>query len=82
MQIRPKPCRGLSAKEQTNTMLRGEPFDFWGKGGGWLENLEKNSLKPPKEGKKIMHGKLQGKKYYAWTVRQKKIPANHRHCGI
>ena len=28
-----------------------------------------------------MHGKLRGKKYYAWTVRQKKIPANHRHLS-
>ena len=51
-------------------------------GGGGLEDLEKNSLQPPKEGKKNTHGKLRGKKYHAWIVRQKKIPANHRHFSM
>ena len=41
-------------------------------GGGW-KIWKKNSLQPPKEGKKIMHGKLRGKKYHAWIVRQKKF---------
>jgi len=42
-------------------------------GGGGLEDLEdlEKEMQPPKEGKKMMHGKLQGKKYHAWIVRQK-----------
>jgi len=42
-------------------------------GGGGLEDLDKK-FPAAAQGRKtrIMHGKLRGKKYHAWTVRQKK----------
>ena len=38
-----------------------------------MEDLEKNSLQPPKEGKKSCMVSSEEKKYHAWIVRQKKF---------
>ena len=54
-----KPLRILC--DCFSNLLRGEPFDFFFGGGGGGRLRKKNSLQPPKEGKKIMRGKLRGK---------------------
>jgi len=52
-------------------------------GGGVGRLGKKIPCSRRRKGKKIMHGKLRGKKYHAWIVQQKKfLQISHRHFSM